>query len=145
MSGSLQDRALALALAIAAAGCGGAPADNSVSGAVRAGVSTMRNASVGHLQAGEARGFLAAHPEALVLDVRESFDELGQIDGARHIPLGELAARMGEIDSWKDRPVVVVDRSGARSMQACRMLAAAGFQQTMNLEGGMVAWGQTGE
>ena len=144
MSGSLQY--WALALAIAAAGCGGAPADNSVSGAVRAGVSTMRNASVGHLQAGEARGFLGAHPEALVLDVREAGEWSeggGQIDGARRIPLGELAARMGEIDSWKDKPVVVVDRSGARSMQACRMLAAAGFQQTMNLEGGMVAWGQT--
>jgi rhodanese-related sulfurtransferase len=139
---------LAVALALAAAGCGGAPADNSVSGAVRAGVSTMRNASVGHLQAGEARGFLAAHSEALVLDVREAAEwseDAGHIEGARRIPLGELAARIGEIEWWKDKPVIVVDRSGARSMQACRMLAAAGFQQTMNLEGGMVAWGQTGE
>ena len=145
MSRRLQSRALALALGLAAAGCGGAPADNSVSGAVRAGVSTMRNASIGHLQAGAARGFLASHPEALVLDVRDASQWAeGHIDGARRIPFGELKGRIGELESWQDRPVVVVCAVGVQSMQACRMLAAAGFQQVMNLEGGMVAYNQAG-
>ena len=145
MSGCRQYWALAVVLLLAA-GCGGKTGDDSVSGAVRAGVSTMHNASVGHLQAGEARGFLAAHPEALVIDVRPA-SEYGGVDiaGARRIPLGELAGRMGEIESWKDKPVVVVCQVGGSSMQACRMLAAAGFQQTMNLEGGIVAWQQAGE
>jgi len=148
MSGSFEYWAAALALSLAAAGCGGSPADNSVSGAVRAGVNTMRAASVGHLQGGEARGFLSAHPEALVLDVREAEewnDDLGHIDGARRIPLGELPARLGEIETWKDKPVVVVCRAGVRSRNACRVLTAAGFQQVMNLEGGMVAWRQGAE
>ena len=148
MSGSLQYRAAALALALAAAGCGGSPGDNSVSQAAHAGVVTMHRAMVGHLQAIEARGFLSAHAEALVLDVSESGDggdDLGQIDGARRIPSGELAGRLPEIDSWKDKPVVVVCRTGARSGRACETLTAAGFQQVMNLEGGMVAWRQAGD
>ena len=64
---------------------------------------------------------------------------------SRQIPLGELGARMGEIEAWEGKPVVVVDRDGARSASACRMLTAAGFQQVSNLEGGMVAWRQAGD
>ena len=74
-----------------------------------------------------------------VLDVRER-DEfegpLGRIRGARSIPLGELVARSGELP--KDRPIVAVCRSGARSAQACVMLAKAGFGQVANLAGGML-------
>jgi glyoxylase-like metal-dependent hydrolase (beta-lactamase superfamily II)/rhodanese-related sulfurtransferase len=76
-----------------------------------------------------------------VLDVRErdEFDgPLGRIRGARSIPLGELAARSGELP--KDRPIVAVCRSGARSAQACVMLAKAGFGQVANLAGGMLRW-----
>ena len=76
-----------------------------------------------------------------VLDVRER-DEfegpLGRIRGARSIPLGELVARSGELP--KDRPIVAVCRSGARSAQACVMLAKAGFEQVANLAGGMLRW-----
>lgn len=148
MSGSLQYWAAALVLSIGVAGCGGTPGDNTVSQAAHAGLNTMRAASVGHLQAGEARGYLSAHPEALILDVREAAewdDDLGHIDGARRIPLGELSGRMSEVESWKDKPVVVVCRVGSRSGDACRILTAAGFQQVMNLEGGMVAWRQGAE
>jgi len=149
MSGSLQYYwAAALALSLGVAGCSGTPGDNTVSQAAHVGLNTMRAAGVGHLQAGETRGFLSAHPEALVLDVRNASewdDDLGHIDGARQIPLGELGGRVGEIEAWKDKPVVVVCRDGARSRDACRTLTAAGFQQVMNLEGGMVAWRQGAE
>ena len=149
MSGSLQQWAAALGLSLALAGCGNVAGrgDNVVSGAARAGLNTMRAASLRPLRAAEARDYIAAHPEALVLDVREESEwngELGHIDGARHIALGELQSRMGEIEAWKDRPVVVVCAVGARSRDAGMMLAAAGFQQVMNLEGGMVAWNQGG-
>jgi len=148
MSGSFQYWAGALVLALAAAGCGGSPGDNAVSQAAHVGVTTMRKAMVGHLQAGEVRGFLSSHRDAMVLDVRnasEWSDELGSIDGARRIPVGELPSRLEELDAWKDKPIVVVDRTGATSGRACDMLTSAGFQQVMNLEGGMVAWRQTAE
>jgi rhodanese-related sulfurtransferase len=145
MSGTLKDWAVALALTLGLAGCGGSPGDNAVSQAAHAGLNTMQAAMVGHLQAGEARGFLAAHPEALVLDVRPAAEwdgDLGHIDGALQIPLGELDARLGEIEAWKAKPVVVVDRDGAQGRRTAEMLTAAGFQQVSNLEGGMVAWHQ---
>jgi len=148
VSGRLKDWTVALALSLGATGCGGSPGDNAVSQAAHVGLNTMQAAMIGHLQAGEARGFLSAHPEALVLDVRAAAEwdgEFGHIDGARQIPLGELGARMGEIEAWEGKPVVVVDRDGARSASACRMLTAAGFQQVSNLEGGMVAWRQAGD
>src|SRR5262245_21071436 len=106
MSGSLQARwpAVALAFVLGMAGCGGSHGDNEVSQAAHAGLNTMRAAGVGHLQAFEARGYLSAHPDALVLDVRDASEwdgDLGHIEGARQIPLSELGTRMREIDSWK--------------------------------------------
>lgn len=79
--------------------------------------------------------------ELLVLDVREE-DEfagaLGHIPGAKLLPLGELMKRSGELP--KDRPIVAVCRSGARSAQATNLLAQAGFKKVANVAGGMLRW-----
>jgi len=73
-----------------------------------------------------------------LLDVRED-DEwtAGHIDGAQHIPLGELAARLGELP--KERTIVAVCRSGGRSEAAVRGLRKLGHEAE-NLEGGVNAW-----
>src|SRR5438067_6741573 len=76
-----------------------------------------------------------------IVDVREpdEYDgSLGHIRGARLIPLGTLAARAPELA--RDRPVVAVCRSGARSAQASVMLQRAGFNDVANLAGGMLRW-----
>lgn len=73
-----------------------------------------------------------------VREPREFTDSLGHIRGARLLPLSELSARVGEID--RDRPVVAVCRSGARSAQATVMLQRAGFEEIANLAGGMLRW-----
>jgi sulfur dioxygenase len=82
---------------------------------------------------------------AQVVDVREP-DEwagpLGHIAQAQLIPLGELAARIAEID--RERPVVMVCRSGARSAQAVVILQRAGFTRVANLAGGMMRWREAG-
>jgi rhodanese-related sulfurtransferase len=79
----------------------------------------------------------------LVLDVREN-DEFaaGHLPKARHIPLKELEARLPELAKFKDKPVIVTCRSGARSGSACRALRKAGFTQVHNLKGGVPAWQQ---
>jgi len=73
-----------------------------------------------------------------LLDVRED-DEwaAGHIDGAQHIPLGELSARLGELP--KERTIVAVCRSGSRSEAAVRGLRKLGYEAE-NLEGGVNAW-----
>ncbi|WP_406806389.1 rhodanese-like domain-containing protein [Burkholderia semiarida] len=80
-------------------------------------------------------------PAVQVVDVREP-DEftgpLGHLPGATPIPLGELAARAGEIA--RDRPVVTVCRAGGRSAQATVILKQAGFDAVANLGGGMLRW-----
>ena len=77
-----------------------------------------------------------------LIDVREPDEwEAGRIEGARHIPLGELGNRLGEID--RGRPVVAVCRSGSRSGKAADALRARGYDAE-NLDGGMQAWEQAG-
>jgi len=82
---------------------------------------------------------------ALVLDVRED-NELsgGRIGGARHIPLGVLKKRIKDIERYKESPVLVYCRSGARSAVAASQLVAAGFTDVTNLKGGIQAWQSAG-
>ena len=80
--------------------------------------------------------------EVQLIDVREPDEwEAGRIEGARHIPLGEIGARLGEID--KNQPVVAVCRSGARSGKVVDALRTRGYDAN-NLVGGMQAWEQDG-
>ena len=76
-----------------------------------------------------------------IVDVREQ-DEfngpIGHIPNAKWIPLGELAERVDELA--RDRPVVAVCRSGARSARALALLNKAGFADAANLAGGMLRW-----
>jgi glyoxylase-like metal-dependent hydrolase (beta-lactamase superfamily II)/rhodanese-related sulfurtransferase len=80
-----------------------------------------------------------------IVDVREP-DEfngpLGRIAGARLIPLGELAGRIGELG--RDRPVVAVCRAGSRSARATAILQQAGLSEIANLAGGMLRWRDQG-
>jgi rhodanese-related sulfurtransferase len=79
---------------------------------------------------------------ALLLDVREGWEwAAGRAPGARHVPLDELATRVGELPG--DRTVVVVCRSGNRSARATAMLRGAGVD-AVNLEGGLRAWSAMG-
>lgn len=75
-----------------------------------------------------------------LLDVREPFEvEIASIPGTSAlIPLGELEARLDELD--RDQEIVVYCRSGNRSQQATRLLQAAGFTRARNLTGGVLRW-----
>ncbi|GAA4731282.1 hypothetical protein GCM10023328_07930 [Modestobacter marinus] len=84
----------------------------------------------------------ADRTEAVLLDVREASEVAeGRIAGSTHIPLGQLAARTVELD--RGRPVITVCRSGGRSSQAARFLAAQGHD-VADLAGGMTAWTAAG-
>ena len=84
---------------------------------------------------------LINHRDALVLDVREPDEfEAGHILNAKLIPLLKLKDGLGELERYREKPILVVCRSGQRSATACALLNKRGFSQTYNLAGGILAW-----
>lgn len=84
---------------------------------------------------------LINHKNAVLLDVREEGEyKLGHILNSTLIPLGQLNGRVNELERYKERPIVVICRSGNRSGSACMTLGKHGFAQTYNLAGGITAW-----
>jgi rhodanese-related sulfurtransferase len=78
----------------------------------------------------------------LVLDVRDAKDFAeGHLPRARHIPFAELSKRVDEISKWKDRPVLVTAK-GVAAGAACRFLKSSGFENVVQLKGGIAAWKQ---
>ncbi|HLK15443.1 MAG TPA: molybdopterin-synthase adenylyltransferase MoeB [Fimbriimonadaceae bacterium] len=77
-------------------------------------------------------------PHVLV-DVREPHEyAVNRIPGSILIPLGEVPARIGELDRTKK--TVVQCQSGVRSARACEILISAGFEDVVNLRGGIIDW-----
>jgi adenylyltransferase/sulfurtransferase len=80
--------------------------------------------------------------DAVIVDVRESHEwRAGHIDGARHIPLGEIANRLEELP--RDADIVLYCEAGARSARALDILRDAGFARAKHLKGGYLAWSRT--
>lgn len=74
-----------------------------------------------------------------LIDVREPHElAISQITGAENIPLGMLAAHLGELDSAQE--IVLFCKSGTRSQRALELLVSAGFRKVKNLQGGINAW-----
>jgi adenylyltransferase/sulfurtransferase len=99
----------------------------------------VRERSAAEVAAMRARG-----ESFLFLDVREPHEyEVARIEGTTLVPLASVAARAQEFAAWKQRPVVVHCRSGARSAKACAILAEQGFTDVWNLAGGIQSWSLT--
>jgi rhodanese-related sulfurtransferase len=78
----------------------------------------------------------------MLLDVREPEElELAAMPGAHHIPMRQIPGRVDELP--KDKPIVVFCHAGARSRRVAHFLAANGFAQVFNLDGGIDAWART--
>jgi len=80
-----------------------------------------------------------ARRDVLLVDVREPHEaEIARIPGARLIPLGELAQRVGELPQNED--IILHCKGGLRSAKALRFLQTLGYKRVWNLEGGILAW-----
>jgi sulfur dioxygenase len=86
--------------------------------------------------------WVADHAAQLqVIDVRDPSEfsgVLGHIPGATLIPLERLRDHAANLE--REKPVIAVCRSGARSAQAVAILEKAGFTRVANLAGGMIGW-----
>jgi rhodanese-related sulfurtransferase len=80
--------------------------------------------------------------DAFMLDVREADEwSAGHAPSARHLPMSELAGRIGEVPH--EDPLYIVCRTGSRSARVVAYLADQGFA-AVNVEGGMRAWAGAG-
>ena len=95
---------------------------------------------VGHVGAEELDEVLAGSPHPFLLDVREPMEwemmNLAHL-GAVLVPMREVPGRLEEIP--RDRPVVVYCHTGVRSLEVAKLLAAEGYEDVRNLDGGIAA------
>ena len=77
----------------------------------------------------------------LVVDVRTAGElKTASLPGVTHVPLDQLNARVGELEAWKDKEVIVMCHHGMRSQMAQEFLQGKGFKQVRNLTGGIDAY-----
>lgn len=89
------------------------------------------------------RALQQTDPAVVLLDVREQ-DEYAtaRIEGAVLLPMSELAERVGELEAYRQRRLVVHCHHGGRSLHVVQQLRKAGFAQAQNLTGGIDVWSQ---
>ena len=81
----------------------------------------------------------SSRPAPVLLDVREGWEyETCHIQGSLLIPMSSIPARQEELDP--EGAIVCICHHGARSMQVGAFLERAGFEQIVNLTGGIHAW-----
>jgi rhodanese-related sulfurtransferase len=80
-----------------------------------------------------------AQGKQVLIDVREPYEfAAGHVKGARNVPLGQLANKLGGLDS--QAVTYVICASGNRSKSAVRRMARAGFEHAYSVKGGTSAW-----
>lgn len=81
------------------------------------------------------------HQDAVVLDVREPAEySAGHILNAVNVPLDALEGRIGELEPYRGRPVIVCCRTGPRAARASALLRRNDFAAVSKLSGGVLAW-----
>ncbi|HET9660809.1 MAG TPA: rhodanese-like domain-containing protein [Thermomicrobiales bacterium] len=79
-----------------------------------------------------------------IVDCREQDEwDTAHAEGMTLMPLSVMGQRLGELD--RDRPLIVVCRSGNRSLKAARQLAEIGFSDVKSMRGGLLAWAEQGQ
>ncbi len=95
------------------------------------------------MSSGELHARLQAGEYLNILDVRQPEERAEfALEPSMFIPLNELPERVGELEHLRDKEVILYCRSGNRSLQACMFLELSGFENVVNLTGGMLAWNQ---
>ena len=84
---------------------------------------------------------LINNEDALVIDVREEgLYESGHIVNALNIPVALMDSKLAELEKHRDKPIIVVCRTGQVSARGCVELSRKGFKNLHKLKGGMLSW-----
>ena len=77
----------------------------------------------------------------ILIDVREQDEwDAGHIEGAIHLPLGQVAEKIAEVAPNKNATIIMHCARGGRSAKACNILDGLDYRNVKNLEGGYEAW-----
>jgi len=80
--------------------------------------------------------------QGVFLDLRDGKDfRNGHIPDALSLPYSKLASSMGTLETYRERPLILVCRMGQHSGAASKQLQQAGFSQVFLMQGGMLEWG----
>lgn len=97
------------------------------------------NAPIPEISAVEAASRRDSDSNVVLLDVREHKELLiAQINGAQHIPMGDIPGRVQHLDP--DKTLIVFCHHGARSYNVAAWLRRQGFENVLSLAGGIDAW-----
>lgn len=92
------------------------------------------------ITASQLKAKIDRHENFFLLDVREPIEhELGHIGGTL-IPSGQLTPESSQLPKDFSQKIVTYCHSGARSARVCELLRTWGYQNVLNLEGGLIAW-----
>lgn len=81
----------------------------------------------------------------LLLDIREADDyKEFHAPNTTNIPMGRLALRLAELETYKSKPIMVIDHAEQRAPRAMEVLLKAGFSQVFVVKGGMAEWKKAG-
>ena len=99
---------------------------------------------IGNMTVEELNNKLDNSESIRLIDCREQgeWDE-AHIEKAEFMPLSNFADEMSKLEN-KEETLILQCRSGKRSLQACMMLQGEGFENLYNLEGGILAWIDSG-
>lgn len=97
-----------------------------------------------NIPAADICSYIESHPNSILLDVRtkKEFEgkgdpDYGSLKNAINIPIRDLEKRWIELNEYKDREIIVYCSHSHRSPQATYLLTQKGFQNVMNMSGGM--------
>ena len=91
------------------------------------------------ISATEAAKLRNSEEAIVLLDVREHTElEICRIEGALHIPMGQVPANHESLP--RDKKLIVFCHHGMRSLNVVQYLEAQGFENAINLGGGIHAW-----
>lgn len=94
-----------------------------------------------HITVEELKARLDSGEQINLIDCREPHEYEEANLGGRLIPLGKFQTmQVEEIEDLKDEEVIIHCRSGKRSQMACMVLDQMGFKNTVNVDGGILAW-----
>lgn len=90
----------------------------------------------------QLKDYIEAGKDAVILDVRERWEfETCHLENSLHICMSEIPARLDEIDP--DNEIIVLCHFGSRSRQVIAYLQTKGYNNLINLEGGIDAWAKS--